>query len=168
MIRSELHWRKRAKLYWELYRNSPLRYIVVKYDEEGIPIKPREFALKDWERLIRNCDKVIGKYGLTYQEIIDNRMIRMPRIKYKIKNRVASRISKEMILGTIEKIISKGHIPMTTTIGNELGICVWTLRELCDRYRIELPHRERWKVRPNNKKQGYYKTPPGVNAFGKS
>jgi hypothetical protein len=126
----------------------PTTPMIIAYGADGIPLQPREYKDAKWQKFLRKCREKISNYGLNYQEVIENRMVPIASTDYKPHCGLASEVSKEVILKTIETIGRRGQEMFTNRIAAELGVCSRSVRRLADRHGIELPNRQPWRKQP--------------------
>jgi len=128
---------------------------IIEYDMAGYPVPRRgvSFTKDGWQRFVRNLERVMNKFrsprrAITYRRIIDERLVELPAVVYR-QGRSSGwcRLGPSNIESAVMMIKKRKQIPFTNRIATELGICSRTLRRKAQEYRIELPHREKWRSR---------------------
>lgn len=119
----------------------------IELGEDGKPLRCPLFTDQQWDKFIKRGEKIC-RYGWTWREILDMKLILLPPVK--VRNGKRSRagcITKHDVYQVIERYKQLGNDqPYTTAIANELGVSDDTIHMLNRKYwHMELPHSRKRK-----------------------
>lgn len=129
--------------------------VVFTYDALGMPQKPPQYSPIDWMLWWQRAEKLVVKYNIPWKQLIAEEMIHLPRVKIRLgRNGLVRCIWKKDYEEALLNIKKKQLIPTNRRIADSLGVSVTSLKRLCKRWNLVLPHAQPWR---NNLKYLYKK-----------
>lgn len=118
--------------------------IQIQYDYNGVPLRHPAWKEEDYNKFLARWRPAVEKgkaENITYKMLIEHRIARPPRPKLKwYKRSNTYSVTPEAIKQAIIDL-QKAKIPLCRTyVAMEVGCSTYTLKRLCNRYEISLPH----------------------------